>query len=465
MVSVSGELSDHLQRCAKSLRPGLGREIVFDVRPYGTGERRAVPPSVSLAHANELLRSLPYRFELKEIADPLVDHPTTSMRIWEVPRKYRLGTMCFGKGATLDHALASAACETVERITTWPRDGEVYLDASVKGLVDRRLPHINPGVLPLPKADMPGFARYTEDFLLSWVPAWCLLTRAPILVPRTLTHLLETTDTTQLFIDNRPNGSASGNTLTEAILHAIYELIERDAFCLFGYHALAAREIEPRDLSPQSAAVYSAFAAAGVRIRLKDYTSDLGVPVFHAYAHDPRGGSERGPVHAFGGGCHLDARIAAERALLELVQDHAIAARDLINDVNIPPDASEEMRNDRRRYRPGVENWFEHLERAQGRGSLDDYAPAPATPADELAELLNRLTRAGIHHVAVADLTTYDNRLPVVRVVCPELLFIPWAASAECPSPRLLEAPRRLGFTFGQDYDSALKIPRQSFII
>lgn len=447
------------------MRPGLGREIVFDEHPYGAAGRRAVAPSVSVKRAEELFGTLPFQFEMKAIADPIVEHPTTSMRILGVPRKYRLGTMCFGKGATLDHALASAACETVERITTWPRDDEVYLDASTKELADRHILHVSPGALPLPKAGAPGFSHFDEGVPLSWVPAWCLLDRAPILVPRTLTHLLEVADTRQLFIDNRPNGSASGNTLTEAILHAIYELIERDAFCLFAYHALPAREIEPADLSPKSAAVYAQFAEAGIEIRLRDYTSDLGVPVFHACAFDPKGGTWRGPVHAFGGGCHLDARIAAERALFELVQDHAIAARDLANDVTIPADSSEELRNDRRRYRTGVEDWFRHLERARGRGSVRDFAEAPSTPADELAALLARLKRAGIRHVAIADLTTYDDRLPVVRAVCPELLFIPWSASAERPSSRLLEAPTRIGFVFGQDYDAELRIPRASFII
>jgi len=464
-VPLSDGIPDLLERCSRSVRPRLGREIVFDRHPYGDDGRRAVAPSVSVARAQELFGTLPFQFEMKEIADPIVEHPTTSMRIWGVPRKYRLGTMCFGKGATLDHAFASAACETVERITTWPRDGEVYLDASTRELRDRHALHVDPGVLPLPAAGAPGFSHYDEEVQLSWVPAWCVMTGAPILVPRTLTHLLEVADTQQLFIDNRPNGSASGNTLTEAFLHAIYELIERDAFCIFAYHALPAREIEPTDLSPKSAAVYAQFVEAGVEIRLRDYTSDLGVPVFHACAYDPRGGTSRGPVHAFGGGCHLDARIAAERALFELVQDHAIAARDLANGVTIPADSSEELRNDRRRYRAGVEDWFRHLGRVRGRGSVREFAPAPSNPADELAELLACLKKAGICHVAVADLTTYDDRLPVVRAVCPELLFIPWTASAERPSSRLLDAPGRIGFVFGRDYDSTLRIPRASFII
>lgn len=459
------DLASQLERYSQSVRPGLGREVAVDVGPYTAEGRRAVPPSESLARAKELFRPLPFHFEIKEIADPLVEHPTTALNIWGVSWRYRMGSMCFGKGATLEHAVASAACEAVERVTTWPRDGEIYIDASARDLNARSFPYLDPRTLPLPKAGTPGFAAYDSAAILSWVPTWCLLTAEPILVPSTLTHLLEIDATAQLFIDSRPNGSATGNTLTEAVLHAIYELIERDAFCIFTYHALPAREIEPADLSPKSAAVHAAFVEAGVEVRLRDYMSDLGVPVVHAYAYDRNGGTQRGPVHAWGGGCHLDARLAAERALFELVQDHAIAAWDMACGVKVPVGATEEAKNYHRRYRSGVESWFAHLERTRGRVSIRDFESAPTTPKAELATLLARLERAGVRHVAVADLTTYDRRLPVARVICPELAFIPWAAVAESPSRRLLEAPARMGYLFGRDYDATPRGPRASFIV
>lgn len=461
---MSQDLPELLARFSLSVRPGLGQEFVPDKGPYLAEGRRSVPPSVSLARAEELFRKLPFQFHINEVPDPLVDHPTTALRITGVPRQHRMGHMCFGKGATLDHALASAACEAVERVTTWPRDDESYFDAATRILDDRRFLHLDPRALPLPK---PGtdFAPYDEDMLLSWVPAWCLLARAPILVPRTLTHLLAVDETAQLFIDNRPNGSASGNTLTEAVLHALYELIERDSLCIFTYHALPAREIDPTSVSPAAGAVYAALLNAGVELRIRDCSSDLGVPVVHAYCYDRNGGPQRGPVHVWGCGCHLDARIATERALFELVQDHAMSARDMARGLAVPADASEELRNDRRRYHSGVESWFAHLARTRGRISLHDFEPAPGTPADELATLLARLQRAGVRHVAVADLTTYDRHLPVVRVVCPELAFIPWAKVAEKPSARLLDAPERMGYVFGRDYDASPRTPAAAFIV
>jgi ribosomal protein S12 methylthiotransferase accessory factor len=424
-----------------------------------------VAPAVSYARAAEVFRALPFQFDFAHFSDPLTAHPTTSLRISGVPRPYRLGHMCFGKGATLDHALASAACEGVERVTTWPRDGEVTLDVSARELDAMQVPRLDPRVLPLPGPGRAGYVAYNEDLILSWVPAWCLLAQAPILVPRTLTHLLAIEDTKQLFIDNRPNGSASGNTLTEAILHALYELIERDALCIGTYHALPAREIEPAHLGPEAAAVYAAFVSAGVEIRMRDCTTDIGVPVVYAYAHDREGGADRGPVHSWGAGSHLDVRLAAERAIFELVQDHAIAARDIGGGVELPDTASEETRNDRRRYRKGVEDWFAHLNRMGGNALPRDVRPVPANPADELAVVLECLKQAGVRHVAVADLTTYCKELPVVRVICPELTFMPWAVAAEKASGRLLEAPARQGYVPGRDFDTAPRVPPQALVV
>src|SRR5881227_1068338 len=134
---MSQDLSELLARFSLSVRPGLGQEFVPDKGPYLAEGRRSVPPSVSLARAKELFRKLPFQFHIKDVPDPLVCHPTIALRIAGVPRRHRMGHMCFGKGATLDDALASAACEAVERVTTWPRDDEFYFDAGTRILDDR----------------------------------------------------------------------------------------------------------------------------------------------------------------------------------------------------------------------------------------------------------------------------------------------------------------------------------------
>jgi len=79
----------------------------------------------------------------------------------------------------------------------------------------------------------------------------------------------------------------------------------------------------------------------------------------------------------------------------------------------------------------------------------------PTVPADGLATILARLVSAAIDHVAVSELTTLGEHLPVVRVFCPDLAFLPWAARTAGSLRRLLEAPSHMGLVPGHDYELA----------
>ncbi|MEV5408956.1 YcaO-like family protein [Thermopolyspora sp. NPDC052614] len=118
------------------------------------------------------------------------------------------------------------------------------------------------------------------------------------------------------------SGSAIGVTAAEALLHALNEVIERDALSLLLVRAFLCpgesrlRLIDPATLPAEAAVAFSAAErATGTPVHLLDISGDLGVPTMLAYT--PPTGS-RPPRR--GSGTSLSPGYAAWRALTELLQ-------------------------------------------------------------------------------------------------------------------------------------------------
>ncbi|MDT0303709.1 YcaO-like family protein [Streptomonospora wellingtoniae] len=122
-------------------------------------------------------------------------------------------------------------------------------------------------------------------------------------------------------------GCAIGATRDEALLHALNEWVERDAFSLFLLRSVYDRgpmpgRIDPAALSaPLADLLGRARGLVGSDVALLDLTTDLGVPVVMAYARDPADASAR----HYAMGASLSGRIACERALTEFVQGELLA--------------------------------------------------------------------------------------------------------------------------------------------
>ena len=112
---------------------------------------------------------------------------------------------------------------------------------------------------------------------------------------------------------------AAGNTLEEAILQGFFELVERDAVALWWYNRLRKPGVAVETFGEP----YLLQLAEHYRRHYRrdtwalDLTSDLGIPVFAAVSKVIEGEEER---LLFGLGCHLDARIALQRAFAEMNQ-------------------------------------------------------------------------------------------------------------------------------------------------
>ena len=114
------------------------------------------------------------------------------------------------------------------------------------------------------------------------------------------------------------NGCASGNVLEEAVLQAFLELVERDAVAVWWYNRLRRPAVDLRSFGDRwLSGVENEHRELGREVIALDLTNDLGIPVIAGLSYRPEGAEER---IAIGYGCHLDARIAAQRALTEVCQ-------------------------------------------------------------------------------------------------------------------------------------------------
>lgn len=110
------------------------------------------------------------------------------------------------------------------------------------------------------------------------------------------------------------NGLASGNTVEEATLHGVLELLERDTLALGPFVRNARRLVS---LPDGVAAWARRWALMGVELVVRQWPNEFGLPCFSAVLID----EGRADVNlAEGSGLHLDREIALVRAVSEAAQ-------------------------------------------------------------------------------------------------------------------------------------------------
>lgn len=208
------------------------------------------------------------------------------------------------------------------------------------------------------------------------------------------------------------NGLASGNNLTEAQVHAICEVIERDATGMW-HHSGPVRQAERRlDLSSvddeECAMLIGRIEDAGLSLAVWETTSDAGVPSFYALLT----GDEYEHVGE-GAGCHPSKAVALSRTLTEAAQTRLTYISGARDDL-----FAAEFTDQGRAYKQ------DHAARLIGTaGRWIDYGSIGEFASDQLDKdlhiVLDRLERIGMEQVISVDLTRPEIGVAVVRVVIP----------------------------------------------
>ncbi len=367
--------------------------------------------------------------------------------------KRSLRSSSAGKGVSEIQARTSALCEAIERYSGELAGGEVRVTCALRDWPPGQAYHPNEIMLYSSKQykerevwNKRGsrFNRVPEpfgpDLMVDWTPLWSLTQERHKYVPTQLVYYgapaREGENT--FYAIGCSNGNASGNTLAEAVLQGFFELVERDAVALWWYNRLPRPGVDLATFGEP----YLLELAEHYRTRYRretwalDITSDLGIPAFVAVSRRLEKPQER---ILFGLGCHLDARIALQRAFAEMnqmlgiadyagqdgeqpLEDHEtltwLREATLANQPYMAPDPAQPLRR-----------FTDHPKQHSG-DFLQDIASCRQIIEARGMELL------------VLDQTRADVGMTVVKVVVPGLRHF-WARFAP---GRLYDVPVRMGW-------------------
>jgi ribosomal protein S12 methylthiotransferase accessory factor len=309
-------------------------------------------------------------------------------------------TVSQGKGLTDTLASVSALMEATELWHAENVIGEIFVD-TIAGL--------RPMLTYDPYADLPlevGCLLH-DDLPLEWMIAAGLPDGHPVPVPYRLVNLDFRAPTgwrPRLFQESS-NGLASGNTFVEAALHALYEVIERDAIARSHRAGSIGTGFDPRTLTPGPVHdLLDRFAAANVSVDARWMPSPTGLPVVSVRIVSPDY-----QIVAGGYGCHLSTEIATTRALTEAAQSRLTLISGGRDDLSL------------RAFRPVyrmMETPAAGSETAGPSGKLVSSL-ANRSLLDDLTELNRRCTLAFTSPPLLLDLAHPEIGVDVVRVIVP----------------------------------------------
>jgi thioglycine synthase len=314
-----------------------------------------------------------------------------------------------GKGFTYADAIASALLEAVERQAAASYRPTVR--AAVTELKAAGRAHVAAEQLN---------AAPLGDAVIEWVAATSLLHGQEVLVPAA-DVLYPYFAPAGVARPVRPSttGLASGNSVAEAILHGLFEVLERDAVSC---HALGLPakllDLNSFEVGSPEGRLCQRFEDAGVSLFVLDLSEISVVPAYKAVTVDTFPAGPRTFVH--GQGAHLDPRIALRRALAEVAQSRAVAIQ--------------ASREDLARY---TDDWHPSYDVAARARLLREHSRRNGMtrlgtpPEDEcgrgcpmLRRACARVTAAGFSDVLYTNLTDPRIDIPVVHVLVPGMMDV-----------------------------------------
>jgi ribosomal protein S12 methylthiotransferase accessory factor len=392
------------------------------------GTIRAADVATTLSKARDILRKV----GITRVANVTgLDH--VGVPTWVAVRPLaRSLSVSQGKGLTHDLGRASAVMECIELHHAEhfvPRGHHRSLRAAAE---DGR--YANPLLLPV----RPN-AKIGDDSSVEWIEGRDLLADDSRWVPRDCIDIdsCSVREHAKLFVGSS-NGLASGNTLDEATLHAICEVIERDQESF--WYARKQLSIEAPDSRLRLDSVTDVHCRwlldrcrdAGLEVVVWCATQELMLPCFVCTLFD-RHGNTYYPHRATGSGCHPYRRIALSRAITEALQSrltHITGGRD---------DMYWSIYRDRLRVDDEAGRaWGDSLVCEPECIGFDDVpeAMSMATIDALLDWVLGVLRSKGLPQVIVVDLTQSQIGIPVVHVSVPGLEG-PISKAGYTPGPRM----------------------------
>lgn len=273
-------------------------------------------------------------------------------------------------------------------------------------------------------------AQLANDAILDFVP---LLERAvhldgPLLlasahnlesgddcdIPAELIYYPAPRNVGQSLFGSSTNGLASGNSVLEASIQALLELIERDIWS-FECLCSSSRLVQSASLPDEIREIVERAEQNGLELKVRTVPNDYKLPFFAAFVFDRHNPSRR----TFNGGwaCDLNRDRALVRAITEAAQSRVAFIH---GGRKLPTSQLVKSTDDEvqlvRRHMQGVsdarqQTWFTDIPDPAFAGTLDQ----------RLETLISRLRHVVQEPIYSVVLTPADSQLQVVRLVVPLL--------------------------------------------
>ena len=377
---------------------------------YFTGTHRVIAPSKTIEINENKLKTA----GITRIAD-ITDLDRIGLPIYTAIRPTAEDgavSIYGGKGITKDHAKASAMMEGFERYSAERQDSDESIIASLSE-IEEFGEYINPKSLNLPKEFE---KKDINDLSLEWSKSIDIISNKEYYIPTNAIYhpYISKNDSQSLFKSNT-NGLASGNILEEAILHGIFEVIERDAWSIFelthkNYAQIDISSIENEIIID----IIEKFESKGIKIKLMDFTADIKIPTIAASADDTI--TKDAGLLTLGIGTHLDPEVAILRALTEVAQSRATQINGAREDT-VRADFAREAGYERMKR---INKYYFRDEEEQIKLSdIENRSTSSITKDIEIVK--DELISNDIQKILYANLTRPELDVSVVRVVIPEM--------------------------------------------
>ncbi|MDW9486191.1 hypothetical protein GOA59_20570 [Sinorhizobium meliloti] len=357
--------------------------------------------NVSASHTLAAIQPLLGRYDISGFADHSPKGAETLKFIEVVRGNPRSGHLNLGKGFSFETALASGYMEAIEMST-------------VEGP-----PEIPLHALPRSALLYTGGGKPPEPDAAPMIRGVDLLSAEPVYSP-VYEHFLSPAPSARSV---SVNGLASGNTVEEASLHCLYELIERDLTAQSLRDPVLVQQLLLSDIPAPISIALTELEAFGLHAEFYLLGQFLGVTVLQCALVKTGSGGE---VY-YGWGAHHFRAIAISRAMTEAVQ--AWCTREACRAQTLPlsrmPGGVMVSAEVLKLLREPVTKGERQLRRrfiacpSVAYSLTDQDEQAPASPTAALNHLLSSARDAGIRHVFAWTLSPPDRPFAVVKCAVP----------------------------------------------
>ena len=316
-----------------------------------------------------------------------------------------------GKGLNENQAYLSAAFELAERASA-QSNGEIpIIEATYPEVFDQAI-DIN-SLMNSIKNTNTGYTKLFSNTSLDWVWATSIVTGEKKLVPAFMVFMGNTKFKGQ-FMGGGSSGLAAGVSLEDAILQALLEVVEHDAWMIGQANQVRLPVVdimtsENEELKDRIRSINS----FGYRVMCRDYSNDIGIPVFRSWIVNPSNHSHYA-VNGFG--ASLSAEIALERSITEAALTSMYSTERVVR-FGVPSAVGLANSIDSL-YGLSHFQWKDIVEEKPSVSILDKPTYCPSSVKNAIDSVVNLIrTRIPDCDILVVDLTKDVLEIPVIRVI------------------------------------------------